>query len=240
MPTRAPVELSHRLRQLRNIALNRLYMSRRGRDEAVERFHRLYYDSKGFGATWDDTRWLGVPVLKCPFDLWTYQELVTELRPDLIVETGTYDGGSAFFLASLCDLVGNGEIVSVDIAYDDSWPRHERISYVTGSSIDEGIVEQVRDRARGKGVVMVILDSDHSRDHVAAELERYADLVTLGSYLVVEDTNVNGHPVFPNHGPGPHEAVEEFVEGNPQFMIDKSREKFLLTFNPDGWLKRIS
>ena len=240
MPTRAPVKLTHRLRQLRNVVLNRVYMSRGTRDDVVERFHRLYYDAKGFGDTWDDTRWLGVPVLKCPFDLWTYQELVTELRPDLIIETGTYDGGSAFFLASLCDLVGNGEVVSVDIAHDESWPQHERVTYLTGSSIDDGILKKVRDRAVGKSVVMVILDSDHTRDHVAAELERYADLVTPGSYLVVEDTNVNGHPVFPNHGPGPHEAVEEFIARRPEFEIDKTREKFLLTFNPDGWLKRLS
>ena len=87
---------------------------------------------------------------------------------------------------------------------------------------------------------MVVLDSDHSKAHVRRELDRYREFVTVGSYLVVEDTNVNGHPVMPEHGPGPFEAVQEFLPEHPEFQIDHAREKFLLTYFPGGYLKRIA
>jgi cephalosporin hydroxylase len=97
----------------------------------------------------------------------------------------------------------------------------------------------VAERAAGAGRVLVVLDSDHSRDHVLAELRAYAPLVTPGSYLVVEDTNVNGHPVYEAFGPGPMEAVQDFLKERDDFEVDRSREKFLLTFNPGGWLRKL-
>ena len=207
-----------------------------GSADIVDRFHRLYYDSGE--RTWRNTYFLGVRTAKCPLDLWIYQELLVELRPDLIVECGTAWGGSALYLATICDLVGTGDIVTVDIAEDPERPRHPRITYVTGSSTDPAIVDQVRRRAASAERVLVLLDSDHRARHVAGELAAYAPLVTSGSYLVVEDTNVNGHPVLGDFGPGPWEAVDAFLPDHPEFTVDRSREKFFLTFNPRGFLRR--
>jgi cephalosporin hydroxylase len=206
------------------------------RDPAVEAFHRLFYDTHD--TTWKQTFWLGVTVRKCAFDLWTYQEILVDTRPDLIVETGTYLGGSAFYLAGICDLLGHGKVVTVDISAPPGRPRHRRITYHQGSSTDPGIVDRVARRARSAKRVMVVLDSNHSREHVLRELEVYGPLVTPGCYLVVEDTNVNGNPVLPDHGPGPMEAVEEFLATTDDFEVDRSRENRLLTFNPSGYLRR--
>ena len=206
------------------------------RPEVVDAFHRLYYDSHD--STWARTFWRGIPVLKCPLDLWVYQEILVETQPDLIVETGTFGGGSAYYLASICDLLGTGTIVTIDVDPQRELPEHARITYVTGSSVDDEIVADVRRRARRAERVMVILDSDHSRDHVLRELELYGPLVTPGCYLVVEDTNVNGHPVVPHFGPGPMEELTAFLQTTEDFEIDSSREKLLLTFNPSGYLRR--
>jgi cephalosporin hydroxylase len=200
----------------------------------TEAFHRLYYDT----AVWKDTYWLGVPTQKCPLDLWIYQEILYEQRPDLIIETGTAHGGSALYMACLCDQLGRGEIVTVDIYPIDGRPTHERISYLTGSSTAPEVVAEVERLAEGRERVLVILDSDHARDHVLEELRIYGSLVSPDSYFVVEDTNVNGHPVFAEHGPGPMEAVDEFLAENDEFEIDLAREKFFLTFNPRGFLRK--
>jgi len=205
-------------------------------DATVDEFHRLYY-SRG-ESTWGNTFWFGARVLKCPLDLWVYQELIAELRPELIIETGTYAGGSALFLASICDLISRGEVITIDVRDEPGRPVHPRITYLTGSSVSGPIVAEVGRRAGERSPVLVILDSDHSRDHVRKELEAYAPFVTRGSYIVVEDTNVNGHPVYPDFGPGPMEAVDAFLASYPEFQIDAAREKFLLTFNPRGFLRR--
>lgn len=226
------------LLKLRHLALNRLYMGRRARRDIVDEFHRLYYDSKSFGETWGDTRWLGVQTLKCPFDLWIYQEIISDLRPDLIIETGTFDGGSAFYLASVCDMLGHGEIITVDIEDVPGRPVHDRITYVIGSSVSDEAVAAVAAKAAGQKTVLVLLDSDHTQQHVLAELRRYHGFVTPGSYIVVEDTNINGHPVLPGLGPGPMEAVDAFLGENTDFEIDPTRERFMLTFNPRGYLRR--
>ena len=162
-----------------------------------------------------------------------YQEIIHEVRPDVIIECGSYKGGSALFLASMCDLVNNGRVISVDVM---PWfrPKHRRISYILGSSTDPAIVESIRGEIDGS--VMAILDSAHDKGHVLDEMRAYAPMVT--SYLIVEDTNVNGHPIAPDFGPGPMEAVEQFLAENDEFERDDSREKFLLSFNPGGWLRR--
>ena len=206
-------------------------------EAVVDAFHQLYYDEPD--RTWQDTWFLGVATQKCPLDLWVYQELIFRVRPGLIVETGTAHGGSALYLATMCDLVGHGEVVSVDVLDLPGRPVHPRVRYVHGSSTDLGIVEEVRALAEGKDPVMVILDSDHSFAHVRAEIAAYAGLVTPGSYLVVEDTNVNGHPVAPEFGPGPYEAVEELLGRSADFVVDDSCEKFRMTFNPRGFLRRV-
>jgi cephalosporin hydroxylase len=201
----------------------------------TEEFHRLYYDSE----VWKQTYWLGVPVQKCPLDLWLYQEILAEIRPHLIVETGTLRGGSALFLASICDLLGHGHVVTVDIRPQDGRPRHPRISYLTGSSTDPTVVSQVRARVAPDDRVLVILDSDHTEAHVLGELQAYGPLVTLGSYMIVEDTNINGHPVLPRFGPGPMEAVRRFLATTTDFVADPRGERLFVTFNPGGWLRRV-
>lgn len=202
------------------------------KQRTIDDFHKLYY------RTGPKTSWMGVGIEKNPLDLWIYQEILHEIRPDLIVECGTRHGGSALYLAHLCDLLGMGRIVTVDILAPSAPPLHPRIEYLTGSSTDPGIVQKVRDRVAGKAVVMVILDSDHTKGHVLAEMRNYSPLVTSGSYMIVEDSNVNGHPVPWDAGPGPMEALEEFLRENGEFRSDPVREKLFFTFNPRGYLRK--
>lgn len=230
--------IKNELKTLSYVFRNRLYVSPKLEKKIAEQFHRLYYDSNNFGKSFFNTYWLGVPTLKCPFDLWIYQEIIHELKPDLVVETGTARGGSALFMASMLDLIGNGEILSIDIVKNDKRPEHRRIRYLLGSSTAPDIIDAVKKAAVEKKTVMVILDSDHSKKHVLNELRAYHAIVTKDSYLIVEDTNVNGHPVFPEHGPGPMEALQEFLMDNKHFVTDTKREKFYLTFNPKGFLKK--
>lgn len=202
---------------------------------AIAAFHIVYHHRE----TFNDTYWLGTQVQKTPLDLWVYQELIHELRPDLIIETGTYKGGSALFMASICDLENNGQVATVDIQEYPGLPRHSRIRYLRGSSTSPGIIEQFKALAAGQRTVLVALDSDHAKQHVLNELRLYSGLVTKGSYLIVEDTHVNGHPIRPHFGPGPREAVEEFLKENRNFVADRGREKYLLTFNAGGYLRRV-
>jgi cephalosporin hydroxylase len=200
----------------------------------INDFHQLYYDQQ----IYNDTYWMGVAVQKTPFDLWTFQEIINDIRPDVLVEAGTYMGGSAYYFASLMDLMDHGQVVTIDIVEQETWPRHPRINYIVGSSTSAEVIEQVKSFINEGDTVMVTLDSDHTGDHVLNELRLYSDLVTPGSYLVVEDTQFNGHPIQPNWGPGPMEALEEFLSENDDFEVDESREKFLFTFNPSGYLRK--
>lgn len=198
---------------------------------------KYYYDI-GF----DRLSFLGVPICKCPLDLWIYQELVYKTRPDLIIETGTLYGGSALYLASLCKLMNFGRVVTIDVNAPPYKFEHERLRFITGSSIDPELVDRLEFDEKleiEKRKVMVILDSDHSKLHVLKELELYAPLVSHDSYLIVEDTNINGHPVRLDYGPGPLEALEEWLPKHKDFTIDKRCEKFGITFNPNGYLKRL-
>ncbi len=203
----------------------------------VNSFTKLYYHSRP--RIWNNTFWFGVPIGKCPPDLWIYQEIMFETRPDVIIECGTGTGGSALYLAQHCDLMGNGRIITIDIAEQPNWPDHERITYITGSSIAPQTLQRIKELISSTDKVLVILDSDHSKNHVLQELNSYSELVTLGSYIIVEDTIIGGHPVKPHRKPGPMEAVKEFIKTNENFIIDKSREKFYLTFNRNGYLKKV-
>jgi cephalosporin hydroxylase len=203
----------------------------------TNRFHKLYYYRRS--QTWRNTRWLGTSVQKCPLDLWIYQELLHEIRPEWIIETGTAAGGSASYLATLCDALGCGQVITIDPLDQGSRPQHPRIHYLRGRSIEAGILAQVADAVAGARSVMVVLDSDHSFANVLAELRAYHGFVTPGSYCVIEDGNVGGHPVRREFGAGPQEAVRAFLAENDAFEVDRSREKFYLTFNPSGYLRRV-
>jgi cephalosporin hydroxylase len=166
-----------------------------------------------------------------------YQELIVRARPDFVIETGTFGGGSALYFAMLFDHLEHGHVITIDIENKPEWPVHPRITYVTGSSVDPQIPARVRDEV-GDRRAMVVLDSDHSADHVYQELLAYSPLVKSGDYLIVEDTNVNKHPVVPGFGPGPMEAVERFLSENNDFAVDERCERFLMTLQPRGYLRR--
>ncbi|MBZ5622520.1 MAG: cephalosporin hydroxylase family protein [Acidobacteriia bacterium] len=206
-------------------------------DATLRNFHVLYYN--GAGSTWANTHWLGVPAEKTPQDMWVYQEIIHETRPDVLIEAGTADGGSAYYFATIFDLLGRGRVVTIDIADSPKRPTHNRIAYIRGSSTAPETIAQIKSMIAPGERVMVSLDSDHRKAHVANELKIYSDLVTPGCYLVVEDTNVNGHPVYPEFGPGPMEALRDFLKVDSRYQSDHSREKFGVTFFPDGWLRRV-
>lgn len=211
----------------------------------ANKFHRLFYEDQE--STWKSTYWLGYQLWKNPLDLWLYQEILYQVKPDVIIETGTAMGGSALYLASICDLQNHGRILTVDMwaaPYDDSRdlkkprPEHPRIEYFIGSSTDPKIVETMKSRVKPGEKVLVILDSDHSQKHVFDELKVWSPMVTPGSYVIVEDSNINGHPVNRQHGPGPYEAINDFLALKPPFSIDDTKHKYHVTFNPNGYLKR--
>lgn len=208
-------------------------------DETVRAFHSLYYSSGQNGGTWSSTFWMGIQTLKCPLDLWVYQEIIHTTRPDVIVECGTHMGGSALFMANMCDMIGNGRVISVDSAPYHDRPVHSRIEYVLGSSIDPEVISIVKAKTGANARCMVVLDSNHAMVHVLAEMRSYASLVTPGCYMIAEDTNVNGNPVSSEHGPGPAEAVRAFLSEDKRFTPDAGMEKFFMTFNPGGYLKRV-
>jgi cephalosporin hydroxylase len=213
-------------------------------DSVVRDFHKKYYDESD--KTWTNTKWMGIRVAKCPLDLWIYQEIIYETMPNVIIETGTWQGGSAYYFAHLMEIIGIGrKVITIDISSQAKVildvVNNPRIMTLTGSSTDETIVKTVKSFLCPGDKVMVILDSDHSKAHVLEELEVYAPLVTPGCYLIVEDTNVNGHPVFEDHGPGPMEAIDDWLRipgTDRMFEMDRSREKFMMTFNPRGYFKR--
>ena len=206
------------------------------RRAVVEQFHRLYYHSNK--QTWQNTQFLGVDVWKNPMDLWLYQEMIHELRPDVIVEAGTKFGGSAYYFARLFDLIGHGEVITIDTEPQPNRPEHPRITYLTGSSTDPAIVDSVGELV-GDGKPLIVLDSAHRRDHVLDELRLWSPRVPVGWHIVVEDTHADGHPVTTRIGRGPWDAVEQFLAENDAFVSDESMEKFFFTFNPRGYLKRI-
>jgi cephalosporin hydroxylase len=207
-----------------------------GITDITRMFHMCYYNSR----IWENTFWHGHQILKCPMDMWIYQELIWKIKPDYIIETGTFRGGSALYYSHLFDLQGQGEVITIDVMERPNRPEHDRIHYLIGSSSDVEIFSQVKSMIGENKKVMVVLDSDHSRDHVFKEMQLWHRMVSKDSYMIVEDSNVNGYPVRPDFGPGPMEAINDFLQINNMFEIDNSQEKFLMTQNPRGYLKKLS
>lgn len=190
-------------------------------------------------------RWLDRKMWQYPLDAWNIQEVVGASKPDIIVDIGTYFGGSAYFFACLCDLLEHGEIISIDIAARGTIP-HPRITYLQGSSTDPEIVDSVVQRIHEIKAekVFIQLDSDHRAQHVRRELEVYAPLVPVGCYIHVQDGNLDELPYFRSWrhtwGHGPMEAAKSFLEDNPTFIRDLEVElRYVMTEHPYGWLKRI-
>ena len=204
-------------------------------------FHTLWDKEK----KWSEVSWLGVPCWKIPFDAFVIQELIFKIKPDYIIETGTNFGGSALFYASILELIGEGTVITIDkkkkeipLSEVTKWLFDTRIIRLIGDSISDEIVKQVYSYASNKKN-LVILDSWHSKEHVLQELNLYSQLVSVDSYIIVEDTHVSGHPIKWKWGAGPYEAVQEFLQNNDTFQIDKSCEKLLVSFNPNGFLRRV-
>jgi cephalosporin hydroxylase len=206
----------------------------------IEKFNYIYFHGTAGIMPTSTVYWLGVKTLKCPLDLWIYQEIIFRTQPDVIVECGVYAGGSGLYLASVCDLVGKGHVIGCDVTLDrvhEKARTHPRIRLLEGSSTDQDIVAEVSAFCAGKRT-MVILDSDHSEAHVSEEMAVYSPLVSRGCYLIVEDSIVNGHPAYPDHGPGPYEAIQKFMASASGWKRDRDCERLLLTFNPRGYLVR--
>ena len=168
-------------------------------------------------------------------------DFVLAAKPDVLIEAGTYKGGSAYYFASLFDLIGSGRVYTVDIEDHPDKPSHPRITFRKDSSTSDATLAWLRTQIEPGERVMVTLDSSHAKDHVLAELDRYAPLVSPGMYLIVEDSNL-GHDFrldVPEYQKGgPWHAMEEWLPKHPEFTRDTEREKFSLTFNPGGWLRR--
>jgi cephalosporin hydroxylase len=187
-----------------------------------------------------DVTWLGHPIWQNVLDLWTLQEAIAEIRPAVIVETGTNRGGSAMFYANLLDLIGGGgRVVTVDIKRMHDLV-HPRVDFLIGSSVSEQVLGKVQAAVeQAKGPIMVVLDSDHRQDHVAAELEHYAPLVTSGSVILVQDGIIDKHRIFIEGRPGPGPAIAQFLARHHEFQVDESQDRrFLATHHPRGWLRR--
>ncbi len=198
--------------------------------------------------------WMGRPIIQFPQDIIAMQEIIWQVKPDLIIETGIAHGGSLIFYASMLELLGNdGRVIGIDVDIRqhnrveiEKHPMFKRITLIEGSSIDQGTANQVRRLAQDRKTVLVCLDSNHTHEHVLSELNLYSPLVTKGSYLVVFDTVVEDMPegFFDNRpwskGNNPKTAVWEFLKNNDRFEIDQEiPNKLLITVAPDGYLKCI-
>jgi cephalosporin hydroxylase/glycosyltransferase involved in cell wall biosynthesis len=204
-------------------------------DELATDFIDAYWHT----LAWQDTEWLGRCVPIPATDLVAYQTIITRVRPDWVVETGTGNGGRAWFLASVCDLVGRGRVVSLAAELSDELPRHDRIVYRAGNAEDPDIGawldELVGDEPNG----LVILGSCRGERAMVDEFAALHRFVPVGSYVVMEHTIVGGHPVLPGFGPGPREAVKAIIAKWTSFVIDTRMNKDGLTFNRSGFLQRV-
>ncbi|MDA4110872.1 rhamnosyl O-methyltransferase [Mycolicibacterium holsaticum] len=239
--------LATKLRILNQIAFDR---------RSTRLFSQLFYRSTGAepeeycewyfnNLVWQDTTWMGIETYKSPCDMWNYQEILVQLKPSLIIEFGTAFGGSAVYWASVMRQTGEPfKVLSVDISHDLLRAQARRdpdVEFLESSSASPKVAERIRElRNEYPGKVWAILDSDHSMDHVLAEMKLLRPLLSADDYLVVEDSLLNGHPVAPEWGPGPYEAIEAYENEFPDdYTHDTAREnKFGWSFAPYGFLIR--
>jgi len=208
-------------------------------------FHVFYYTTPN---TWSANNWFGNPIQQFPSDLLIYQEIIARKTPDYIIQTGVFDGGSALFLSHMLDLAKapeSAKVIAVDI---DLHPlaralTHPRIHLIEGDSTAPSVLAHIEALVANIPIVnggMVSLDSDHSERHVAKELNLYPRFVGVDNYLVVEDTTVNGRPVYRKHGPGPGEALDKWLPRHSEFERDDALwQRQLFSAHAGGWLRRI-
>ncbi len=182
----------------------------------------------------------GIPTLKNPLDFWIYQEILWDTRPDVVIEIGNFSGGSALALAHLCDAMGQGRVIGVDTDHERVHPdvrAHPRITLITG---DATLMSPTVEEAIGSHEqVMVIEDSAHTYENTLKVLDEYAHLVGVGQYFVVED-GICHHGLDVGPRPGPYEAVETFIGKNGNFLVDRDREAYCVTWNPKGYLRKLT
>jgi cephalosporin hydroxylase len=208
-------------------------------NDAGEAYVRWFHESN----TWKDMTWHGVRTLKLPSDIWNYQEIIFGRGIEHVIETGTRHGGSALFFAQvLAGRRARGPVVSIDVNAGSRQIRAiEGVHFLIGDSADPAMVDRAFELLpRERGPLFLILDADHSKAHVLRELHAWVPRLRSGDYLVVEDTIVNGHPVRPDHGPGPWEALDDYLAQAPGLLVaDTTREaKFGATFAARGYFTR--
>jgi cephalosporin hydroxylase len=230
-----------------------------GADKELQRASRDWLNKANARKYSYHFEWLGRPIIQYPQDILAMQELIWQVQPDLIIETGIAHGGSLIFMASMLELNAacggpkDAEVLGIDIdirAHNrqaiEAHPMSRRVGMIQGSSVDAAVIDQVKTRAAGRKKVLVSLDSNHTHEHVLAELEVYAPLTSVNSYCVVFDTVIEDMPaeLFPDRpwspGNNPKTAVWEYLDRHPEFEIDKSIDhKLLISVAPDGFLKRV-
>lgn len=205
------------------------------RKEIIRQFGLLFHEA------WDRHRrtWMGVHIIKYPTDLFIYQMIIHDLKPDVIIETGSYKGGGALFFASMCELVGHGHVLSID-RRDLMQAKHPRLTQFIGRGTSDEMLARVREFV-GEGSCMVVLDSNHETSFVKRELVAYGPIVTVGQYLVVEDTYLSGRPLLKAKymGNGPYEAVQWFLKRTDKFEPIPWEESVLVSSNPGGYLRKV-
>lgn len=224
-------------------------------DQDVQALSRIWVrEVSRYKYTYNFT-WMGRPIIQTPQDMVAMQEIIWATKPDLIIETGIAHGGSLIYYASLLEMIGgDGYVLGIDVDIREhnrveieKHPMFKRIKMIQGSSVAADTVAAVAEHVKGKKSVLVILDSNHTHDHVLQELKLYSPFVTLNNYLVAYDTLVEDMPedlMNPDRpwgkGNNPKTAVWEFLRTSDQFEIDKAIEaKILITVAPDGYLKRV-
>jgi cephalosporin hydroxylase len=212
-------------------------------NKTIKDFMGIYYYSQ----IWQFTYWRGYKAFKYPMDMWIIQEIIQDTKPCLIIETGVMHGGSTLFLADMLELQKKGTVLAIENNMRKDLPEHPRITYINGDCLSDEVISQVKGIIKPESSVMVILDSAHFKYHVSKEINLYSQFVTPGCYLIVDDTCISGHPVRSvitvegeekEINPGPYEAVMEFLSANKDFEIDFKREKFFITTNPRGFLRK--
>ncbi|MDR0278985.1 MAG: cephalosporin hydroxylase family protein [Paucimonas sp.] len=223
-----------------------------GQDEQLKDLAQDFYNKSARHKYTYHFSWMGRPIIQLPQDMMAMQEIIWQVKPDLVIECGIAHGGSILYYASLLELQGHGEVLGIDLDIRphnreaiESHPMFKRVSMIQGSSIDPAVVEQVRALAEGKKVI-VVLDSNHTHEHVLAELRAYGPLVSLDSYCVVMDTVVEDMPAdaFPDRpwgvGDNPKTAVWAWLKETSDFEIDQQmQDKLLITVARDGYLRRV-
>lgn len=214
------------------------------RQQIIDDFHTLYYHDP---ETWPKNTFLGVPIQQNPIDMYLYQEMIFKTRPSNIIQTGVADGGSILYFAKLMDMVCRndpmpsygGYVIGIDSDPESMKGYHRRVIKLYRDSVNVWVRGWILGSKLNN--FMVSLDSNHSYEHVLREIDIYSQFVGIGQYMVVEDTNINGHPVYSDFGPGPLEAVEEFLKDTKNFVRDDDLwKRQLMSHHQFGWLKRVS